>query len=72
MPKFPGYKRERPKRFLKDFARHVSAIDINSSDFNHVIFACFEGIARKWWELISLKHETESCFKEKFIKKYWN
>ena len=49
MPKFSGHKRERPMRFLKDFERYISAIDISTNDFNYVIYACLEGIAREWW-----------------------
>ena len=59
-------------RFMRDFERCICAIDVNSSDFNYVIFACLEGIAREWWELVSLEHETVSSFREKFINKYWN
>ena len=72
MPKFSGHKRERPMRFLKDFERYITAIDINTNDFNYVIYACLEGIAREWWELVSQNDENINTFREKFIKKYWN
>ena len=39
MPKFSGHKRERPMRFLKDFECYISAIDINTNDFNYIIYA---------------------------------
>ena len=45
MPKFSGHERERPTRFLKDFERYISAIDISTNDFDDVIYACLEGIA---------------------------
>ena len=72
MPSFSGHRRERPMRFLKDFERYISATDINTDDFNYVIFACLEGIAREWWELVSSEQENIMSFREKFIKKYWN
>ena len=72
MPKFSGHKRERPMRFLKDFERYISATDINTDDFNYVVFACLEGIAREWWELVSSEQENIISFREKFTKKYWN
>ena len=72
MPKFSAHKRERPMRFSRDFERYISDIDINSSYFNYVIFACLGGIAREWWELVFLEHKIVSSFREKFIKKYWN
>ena len=53
MPKFSGHKRERSMRFLKDFERNISTIDISSNDFNYIIYACLEGIAREWRELVS-------------------
>ena len=70
LPKFSGHKRERPMRFLKDFERYINAIDISTNDFNYVVFACLEGIAREWWELVSSEHDTASSFREKFIKKF--
>ena len=72
MPKFSGHKRERPMRFLKNFERYISAIDISTNDFNYIIYACLEGIAREWWELVSQNDENIKTFREKFIKKYWN
>ena len=72
MPKFSGLKRERPMRFLRDFERYISAIDISTNDFNYVVFACFDGLAREWWDLVSLEHENINSFREKSIKKYWN
>ena len=72
MPKFSGHKRERPMRFLRDFERYISAIDISTNDFNYITYACLEGIAREWWELVSQNDENVNTFREKFIKKYWN
>ena len=72
MPKFSGHKRERPMRFLKDFERYISAIDISTNDFNYIIYACLEGIAREWWELVSQNDENVVSFRDKFIKKFWN
>ena len=72
MPKFSGHKRERPMRFLKDFERYISAIDISTYDFNYIIYACLVGIAREWWELVSQNDENVNTFREKFIKKFWN
>ena len=72
MPKFSGHKRERPLQFLKDFERYISAIDISTNDFNYVIYACLEDIAREWWELVSQDDENINTFRDKFIKKYWN
>ena len=72
MPKFSGHKRERPMRFLKDFERYISAIDINTKDFNYEIYACSEGKAREWWELVSQNDKNINTFRDKFIKKYWN
>ena len=69
MLKFSDHKRERPMRFLRDFERYIIAIDISTNYFNYVVFACLEGIAREWWELVSLEHDTASSFREKFIKK---
>ena len=59
-------------RFVKDFERYINATDINSNNLNYVIFACLEGIAREWWELVSSEQENIISFREKFIKKYWN
>ena len=72
MPEFSGHRRERPMRFLKDFERYISAIDITANDYNYIIYACLDGIAREWWELVSQNDENISSFGEKFIKKYWN
>ena len=72
MPKFSGYKRERPMRFLRDFERYINATDIRTNDFNYVVFACLDGLAGEWWDLVSLEHENINSFREKFIKKYWN
>ena len=72
MPRFSGHKGERPMRFLKDFECYISATDMNTDDFNYVIFACLEGIARECWELVSSEQENTIFFREKFIKKYWN
>ena len=72
MPKFSGHKRDRPMRFLRDFERYISAIDINTNDFNYIIYTCLEGIAREWWELVSQNNENINSFREKFIKKYCN
>ena len=72
MPKFSGHKRERPMRFLRDFERYISVIDISTNDFNYIIYACLEGIAREWWELVSQNDENINTFRDKFIKKYWN
>ena len=69
MSRISGNKPERPMRFLKDFERYIAAIDINTDDFNYVIFAYLEGIARKWWELVSSQQENIISFREKFIKK---
>ena len=59
-------------RFLKDFERYISATDISTNDFNYIIYAWLEGIAREWWELVSENDENINTFREKFIKKYWN
>ena len=72
MPKFSGHKLESLMRFLKDFEHYISAIDISTNDFNYIIYACLEGIAREWWELVSQNDENINPFGEKFIKKYWN
>ena len=72
MPKFSGHKRERPMRFLKDFERYISAIDISTNDFNYIIYTCLEDIARERWELVSQNDENVNTFREKFIKKFWN
>ena len=72
MPKFSGHKRERPMRFLKDFERYINAIDLSTNDLNYVVYACLEGIATEWWELVSQNEENVNTFWEKFIKKYWN
>ena len=72
MAKFSGHKRESPMPFLRDFERYISAIDIRTNDFNCIIFACLEGIAREWWELVSQNNDNINTFRAKFIKKYWN
>ena len=64
MPKFSGHKCDRPMR--------LSAIDINTNDFNYIVYACLECIAREWWELVYQNNENINSFREKFIKKYWN
>ena len=50
----------------------MSAIDISTNDFNYIIYACLEGIAREWWELVSQNDNNINTFREKFVKKYWN
>ena len=35
MAKFSGHKRERSMRFLREFERYISAIDMNTNDFNY-------------------------------------
>ena len=70
LPRFSGHMRKRPMQFLREFERYISAIYVNSSDFNYVIFACSESIAREWQELFSLEYETVSSFREKFFKKF--
>ena len=67
MPKFSGHKRDRPMRFLRDFKRYISAIDINTNDFNYTVYAYLEGIAREWWQLVSQNNENINSFREKFI-----
>ena len=57
---------------LRDFERYISTIDVNINDLNYVVFACIEGIAREWWELVYSEHENISCFRKKCIKKYCN
>ena len=49
---------------------HAGEIDISTNDFNYVVFACLDGLAREWWDLVSLEHENINSFREKFIKKY--
>ena len=65
MPKFSGHKHERPMRFLIDFERYISTIDLNTDYFNYIVFASSEGIAREWWELVSSEHENGRSFREK-------
>ena len=72
MPRFSGHRCERHIRFSTDFERYISATDINTVEFNYVIFAYLEGIAREWWNLASAEQENIVSFREKFIKKYWN
>ena len=69
MPKFSGHKSEKPMRFLRDFERYISAIDISTNDFNYITYACLEGIAREWWELVSQNDENINTFRDKLIKK---
>ena len=59
-------------RFLRDFERYISAIGISTNEFNYVVFACLDELAREWWDLVSLEHQNINSFTEKFIKKYWN
>ena len=47
MPKFSGHKRERLMKFLTDFERYISAIDINTDNFNYIVYASLEVIARE-------------------------
>ena len=56
-------------RFLRDFKRYIGTFDINSNDFDYIIFACLEDIAREWWKLVSSEQENINSFKEKLIKK---
>ena len=58
-------------RFLKQFERHLQAIDVKVNDFNHVVFACLESIAREWWDLLSSEHEYINSFRDEFVRKYW-
>ena len=48
MPGFFSSKEERLMHLLNDFERYIYAIDINPSEFNFVIFALLDGVA-KWW-----------------------
>ena len=59
-------------RFLKDFERYISAVDINTNDFNHMVYAFSKGIAREWRDLVSVAQKNINSLRDKFTRKYWN